>query len=121
MEGDGKMAHSDQKRRTVEATPSPRSTSAAGGGEAGQGVYGSGGSYGVGGGFEDDEGRDTLPEDEDQRAARAARSEAQQEGEQSKGFERDVEPDAAPPVFPEAARTGEEEELAAKKRRGSRL
>lgn len=85
-----------------------------------QGRYGSGGSYGVGGGFDDKDGHDSAPDDPDGRAERAARSEAQQDGQQMAGFEREVDPDAAPPKAHEAPRTREEEQLAARKRRGSR-
>jgi len=104
------MAKRDQRQQKREATLISSE----------QGVYGSGGSYGVGGGFDDDESRDTVPEAPDQRAARAARSEAQQEGEQIAGFEREVDPNAPRPPFSDA-RTPAEEALAAKKQRGSRI
>jgi hypothetical protein len=87
----------------------------------GQGAYGSGGSYGVGGGFEDD--RESVREDEpDLRASRAARSAAQQDGHLlAQGFEGDVEPDAAPHVRQAVTLTPEQELQAAKNRRGSRI
>lgn len=86
-----------------------------------QGHYGSGGSYGVGGGFEDDEQRDSAPDsaagDPEDRAARVA---AQQDDSQMSGFEREVDPDAAPPRAPREARTRDEQALAEKNQRGSR-
>jgi hypothetical protein len=113
------MAKGDQTQRPRDATLTPEPSQAA---EPKQGTYGSGGSYGVGGGFDDDdESRDTVPEDPDERVARAARAEAQQEGQQVEGFEREVDEHAPRPPFRDAARTPEQEELAAKKQRGSRV
>jgi hypothetical protein len=103
-------AHSGELRGRAQQPP-----------DALQGWYGSGGSYGVGGGFDDKDGHDSAPEEPDGRAERTARSEAQQDGDQSAGFERETDPDAAPPKVPDAARTPDEEQLAAKKRRGSRI
>lgn len=111
------------EKREQKQKPSQTTEPTARGGQppaALQGRYGSGGSYGVGGGFDDKDGHDSAPDDSDGRAARAARSEAQQDGQQTAGFEREVDPDAAPPKVYEAPRTQEEEQLAAKKRRGSR-
>ena len=117
------MAKGDQKGpQPPETSSTPNPASRARPAEDLRGTYGSGGSYGVGGGFDDDqEGRDSVPDDPDGRPARTARSEAQQEGQQIAGFEREVDPDAAPPKFHDEARTPEEEQLAAKNRRGSRL
>lgn len=118
------MTTNDQKLKQAGATPAGTSASAerqAALAEE-QGRYGSGGSYGVGGGFDDDEGRDSAPDERDGRAARAARSGAQQDGEQSQGFEREVDPDAAPrEPHRDAARSPDEAQLAAKNRRGSRI
>lgn len=117
------MAKSDQglKEGGAKLTPSGAST-AKRPAEEEQGKYGSGGSYGVGGGFDDEGGRDSTPEAADERAARAARSEAQQDGQQAEGFEREVDLDAAPRApRHEAARSPEQEQLAAKNRRGSRI
>jgi hypothetical protein len=86
-----------------------------------QGRYGSGGSYGVGGGFDDAEHRDSAPEEPDDRVARAARSEAQQDRQQVAGFEREVDPDAAPHKPLEGPHDAAQRELAAKNRRGSRI
>ena len=91
-----------------------------------QGVYGSGGSYGVGGGFEEGESRnntpaprESAPDGLDMQGERA-RGEAQQEGAQKLGFQREVDPDAAPPDVPDQPRTQREQELAERNRRGSR-
>lgn len=115
------MAKGEKNQRPAEAKPTTDLPIPAQPAQPEQGAYGSGGSYGVGGGFDDEEGRDTRSEDPDERAARAARSAAQQEGEQVGGFEREVDADAARPPFREAARTPGEEQLAAKKQPGSRL
>lgn len=116
------MAQDDQKRRTSDVEPIARVALP----KPEQGAYGSGGSYGVGGGFDDDEGRHSAPEGPDDdssdgREARAARTNAQQDGEQHAGFEREVDPDAAPPRFRDSAHSPDEAALAAKKRRGSRI
>lgn len=95
-----------------------------------QGAYGSGGSYGTGGGFDDEADQDperrqtgtrSILEDDDAVASRSARSAAQQDDEHNAGFEREVDPNDAPPAASEAIRSGDEEQLAAKKRRGSRI
>jgi hypothetical protein len=115
------MHKHDQKRSPSSATQDRDAAVRAEQTAALQGKYGSGGSYGVGGGFDDNDSQDSTPQDPDGRAARAARSEAQQDDKHNGGFEREVDPDAAPPLFGrDAPRTPEEEQLAAKKRRGSR-
>jgi len=114
------MAKGDQKAkpRQTNSTPDRASPEQA---DALQGRYGSGGSYGVGGGFDDDEGRESVPDKPDEPAGRTARSEAQQDGEQIMGFEREVDLDAPPRALEDTTRTAEEDQLAAKNRRGSRL
>ena len=114
------MAKDDAQRRS-ETTPTPTAADASKTSAPEQGVYGSGGSYGVGGGFDDDEQRDEAEDPDDRPTQQAIRADAQQDRAKVVGFEREVDPDAAPPTFPEAARTAEEQALAAKKQRGSRI
>jgi hypothetical protein len=118
------MARRDRQRSEGGAAPTGQ------GAKPEQGVYGSGGSYGVGGGFDEEDPasaserrRDSGTRDDAdaQRLDQAARSEAQQEAEQRSGFEREVDADAAPPSSGDEPRSAQEEALAAKKRRGSRV
>lgn len=95
-------------------------------GKSEQGVYGSGGSYGVGGGFDEGQANNTPSGDEGapdglEMQRERALSEAQQEGEQRMGFQREVDPDATPPAVPDQPRSAREQELADKNRRGSRI
>lgn len=118
------MPGSDRQRSKGGATPAGQRA------KPEQGVYGSGGSYGVGGGFDEedpesapDSGRDggTRDDADGQRVDQAVRSDAQQEDQQRSGFQREVDADAAPPASGDQTRSSQNEGLAAKKRRGSRL
>lgn len=116
------MANDEQGREVRRGKQAQEPIATSGPAAAEQGRYGSGGSYGVGGGFDDADGRDSAPGRPDGRADRAARSLAQQDGEQAGGFEREVDPEAAPPsVKRDNPRTKEQQQLAEKNRRGSRI